>query len=289
MTVYFKNKKRRGTTLSSNSRVPLKTYYRSKTELNQTSPFKKKPLKRRTRRVLLGLLNIIFIGFLIVGLLYSLLISSKPKLILNSAAYHNAAAYQQHADKLLASIKNRNKLTFDPSSIAADMKRKFPEIAAVDTELPVFSQKVTLRLKIAPPSLKLSSAGRSYVVDAQGVVVQEAKNMDLKNLPKVEDNSGYRIQLGKPVLDAEAVRFIKALDVQCRQAGVMVDGYTLPPAAQQIDLRSKDHSYFVKFYLGGDALTQAGQYLAARRHFTESRSSPSEYLDVRVAGKVFYK
>lgn len=289
MALYSKNQKKREALSSSKSRVALKTYYRSRSDFSETSPFKKKPVKKGARRFLFGLLNVVLAGFMVVGLLYSLLISPKPKLIINSTAYHNAAAYQHQADELFASIKNRNKLTFEPSTIANDMKQKFPEIAAVNTELPVFSQKVTLRLKIAPPSLKLSSDGRNYVVDAQGMVVQEAENMAFKNLPKVEDNSGYRVQLGKPVLDAEAVRFIKTVDVQCRQTGIRVDGYTLPPVAQQVDLRSKDHSYFVKFYLGGDALTQVGQYLAARRHFTDSKSSPAEYLDVRVAGKVFYK
>lgn len=289
MALHFKNKKDRETRLSSTSRVPLKTYYRSKTGISESSPFKKKPVKRRARRFLFGFLNIILAGLLVAGLLYSLVVNPKPKLVLNSTVYRNTSAYQQEADKLFTSIKNRNKLTFDSGSIAAGMKQRFPEIAVVDTELPVFSQKATLRLNIAPPSLKLNSGGRSYVVDAQGIVVQEAGSMASKNLPRVEDKSGYRVQIGKPVLNAEAVRFIKTLDVQCRQAGIAVDSYTLPPAAQQIDLSTKDHSYFVKFYLGGDALTQAGQYLAARRHFSESKSLPAEYLDVRVAGKIFYK
>jgi cell division septal protein FtsQ len=47
--------------------------------------------------------------------------------------------------------------------------------------------------------------------------------------------------------------------------------------------------YFVKFYLGGDSAVQIGQFLAARHQFDQKNSQPTEYLDVRVGGKVFYK
>jgi hypothetical protein len=63
----------------------------------------------------------------------------------------------------------------------------------------------------------------------------------------------------------------------------------LPPKAQELDLRASDQSYYVKFYLGGDAMIQTGQYLAARQKFAQTKQQPGEYLDVRVSGKIFYK
>jgi len=41
--------------------------------------------------------------------------------------------------------------------------------------------------------------------------------------------------------------------------------------------------------MGGDALVQTGQFLAARKEFDISKKQPPEYLDVRVSGKIFYK
>jgi hypothetical protein len=70
---------------------------------------------------------------------------------------------------------------------------------------------------------------------------------------------------------------------------VSVSSLTLPKTAQELDLRTKDRPYYVKFYLGGDALLQAGQFLATRRQFDTSNTQPAEYLDVRVEGKIFYK
>jgi hypothetical protein len=70
---------------------------------------------------------------------------------------------------------------------------------------------------------------------------------------------------------------------------VSIKSLTLPKSVQELDLHTSDRTYFVKFYLGGDALQQTGQFLAARHQFDITNSQPAEYLDVRVAGKIFYK
>jgi hypothetical protein len=90
-------------------------------------------------------------------------------------------------------------------------------------------------------------------------------------------------------LSAIDIAFIKAILVHCAKTGIKVDSLTLPTIAQEVDLRTKDRPYFVKFYLGGDSATQIGQFLAARHNFDQTGSQPGEYLDVRVNGKIFYK
>jgi hypothetical protein len=70
---------------------------------------------------------------------------------------------------------------------------------------------------------------------------------------------------------------------------VTITSLSLPSKPSELDLRTKDRPYFVKFYMGGDALTQAGQFLAARAQFDRQNHQPADYLDVRVAGKIFYK
>ncbi len=268
--------------------MPLKSYYRSETGKEAASPFKKKSAPRRARRFLFGFLDIILVIVLISGLLYSLLVSSKPKIVLSSTAYHDVSNYQREAERLFSSFKNQSKITFDQNSIAQGMRARFPEIASVDTELPVFSQKATLRLGIAPPSLILKSGNSNYIVDAQGVIVQRISNPSSKKLPVVEDKSGYEAKIGKPVLNADAVNFVKTLDAELRRAKVDISGYSIPPVAQEIDLNVNGQNYYAKFYLGGDVLTQAGQYLAARANFN-ALNTPSQYIDVRVPGKIFYK
>jgi hypothetical protein len=47
--------------------------------------------------------------------------------------------------------------------------------------------------------------------------------------------------------------------------------------------------YGVKFDLNGDALQQAGTYLAAREAIAEQGLVPKEYIDARIVGKAYIK
>jgi len=90
-------------------------------------------------------------------------------------------------------------------------------------------------------------------------------------------------------VSASSAKFINTVIAQSKRANVPIVSFVLPNTAQEVDLRTSDKPYYVKFYLGGDALIQTGQFLAARHQFDATNSQPSEYLDVRVAGKIFYR
>jgi hypothetical protein len=69
---------------------------------------------------------------------------------------------------------------------------------------------------------------------------------------------------------------------------IPVSMLALPNLAQQLDVYTTDAPYYTKFFTGGDPALQAAQMIAARQQFA-SGAKPSQYLDVRVSGKVFYK
>ncbi|MGH7156635.1 MAG: hypothetical protein ACREGG_00760, partial [Candidatus Saccharimonadales bacterium] len=87
----------------------------------------------------------------------------------------------------------------------------------------------------------------------------------------------------------DSVGFINTVIAECKHSKVPISSLVLPTTPQELDLHTADQPYYVKFYLGGDVLNEAGQFLAARNHFAQTKQSPSQYLDVRVQGKIFYK
>jgi hypothetical protein len=272
------------------SRRPQATYYRSKNQAETASPFKKKPAQRSSRKIVFGVVDLILIVLLLAGLVYSLMLTPHPKLNVSDLSYHSAESYQTAITPLFSSISNSNKITFDENSVIKKIQTQFPEVQSVRVELPFFSQKPTLWLTVSKPAFKLSSSGSAYVVDSAGLAVARAQDLPkLKSLVSLNDQSGFPVRLGSQVLASEAVDFINAVIAQSEHAKVPISSLSLPTAAQELDLRTTDAPYYVKFYLGGDALTQSGQFLAARQKFAHIGPSPSEYLDVRVSGKIFYK
>ncbi|MBX4197408.1 hypothetical protein KW801_02530 [Candidatus Saccharibacteria bacterium] len=272
------------------NRRPLTTYYRSKNQSESASPFKKKTAPRRGRKILFGAADILLIILLLAGLVYSLLLSAQPKLIVRDKSYHSAAAYQKAIEPMFSSLANRNKLSFNENALIKQIQTQFPEVQSARVELPFFSQKPTVWLNISKPAFNLTSGSNSFVIDSAGLAVAKTQELpELKSLVSLNDQSGFPIGLGKQVLASEAVDFINKVIAQSKRAKVPISTLTLPTAAQELDLRTADAPYFVKFYLGGDALTQTGQFLAARQKLSQSGQTPSQYLDVRIAGKIFYK
>jgi cell division septal protein FtsQ len=278
---------------SGAKKTPL-TFYRSAAPTNESkSPFKRKelhPSVGKLRNFLAAFLDGVILIALLLLIAYSLIIRPDSRVQLNSELFHSTSEYQAAANKILKGAKNSNKVTFSEQSLSSQMEKQFPEITSVHIELPVIAQTPVIHLKIASPSFVISSKGNSYIVDSDGVAVANAANFPkAQELLKVDDQSEFTDQLGKQVMSAGSVQFINTLAAQSKRADVPISSLTLPAAAQELDLRTSDRPYYVKFFLSGDPQLQSGQYLASRHQFDSTSSQPAEYLDVRVSGKIFYK
>ena len=286
-----RSSKRKSQTKSTRPGLAL-IYYRSRgLEKSGRSPFERQPkAPTRLRAVFSRIIDILLVLAIAAAIIYSLIVKPQALVRVSSEVYHQRTSYQAAAQRELKKFKNRNKVTFDQSSLVDSMKRQYPEIRIVSIELPLFGQKPKISLDIAPPTFILASGKQKFIVDKQGTAVTEAQDLpQVKNLPLLSDESGFKARRGQQVLNTAQVDFINTVIAQCRQAKVGLSSLVLPPRAQELDLRLQGADYYVKFYFGGDPTLQIGQFLAARHQFEQSGMQPSEYLDVRVNGKVYYK
>lgn len=271
-------------------RAPAPTYYRSESKSEASSPFSKKTPKRRVSKYLIGVLDIMVAAAVILAVVYSLMIRPQPDIIAGNSTFHSRQQYQAAAAGQLKHFSNRNKITFDEQSLEKALQKQFPEIISVQTELPLFSERPTIRLKIASAKFFLNSRGSRYIIDSSGRAAALAGDLpQIKGLAVIDDKSGFQTSVGRQVLSANAVDFINTVAAESHQSQIQIASMVLPAVPEELDLRTNDQPYFVKFYLGGDPLAQTGQFLAARRHFADTHQAPAQYLDVRVPGKIFYK
>ncbi|HET9850787.1 MAG TPA: hypothetical protein VFP35_04180 [Candidatus Saccharimonadales bacterium] len=233
--------------------------------------------------------DVIVIAGLVVILVKSLSLDSQPKIIAGSTFYHSLTNYRDSARNYLGTFRDRSKITFDENSLSADFKRDYPEVNAVSVELPVFSSKPVIRLSIAGPAFFLKSGDKEYVVDSDGRAVGPKSLYQRAKLAEVIDSAGLPVSLGKQVLSTANVLFITDLINQSKKSGVPIKSLVLSDTPQELDLRTTDQPYMVKFYLSGDPKDQIGQFLAARNDFKQKNIRPDQYLDVRVSGRIFYK
>lgn len=277
----------------SRRRPPTSNYYRSGANgaAMGISPFRKKNKSTSGARKLLGrALDLILIGAILIGLGYSLIVNPTARVEVNNTFYHSIENYRDAAHRHLMAFKDRNKISFDENAVVSDLMLDYPEIDNASIELPVFSQRPVVRIVIAAPSFVLSSNQHDYVIDANGKAIGLTSNFKkASSLPKIMDQSNYPVVAGKAVLSSSDVAFIRSLLKESGKSKVGFDALLLPTAAGELDAKPTNKPYIVKFYLGGDAPLQIGQFLAASHQFDSSGQQPTQYLDVRVSGKIFYK
>jgi hypothetical protein len=271
------------------------TYYRSGPP-EAPSPFKKAEVTRRRRQWPGRLLDLIIITAAAGLVVYGLSLVSKSQIEVNSEAYRPRAVYQQAANQIITSPKYRTKLTFDEKTLQDALRQKFPEISSVSADLSLLSRKPKLHITLADPSLVFQGTAGTYgarfrmIIDAKGTVVGPVADFtSIKDLPVVYDETGFGARKGESALSRSDVNFMLTIIAQAKKAKIPIKSLTFPKSAQELDLRTTDKPYYVKFYLGGDPLLQSGQLLAARHQFDKSGKQPKQYLDVRVSGKIFYK
>ncbi len=226
-------------------------------------------------------------------------LSSDARVVTLSGAGSNPflqdkSAYQEAASRYLAgSAWNRNKLTVDTGGLSDHMLKEFPELSSVSVTLPLLSKRPTVYVQTSEPALVLEASNGAFVIANSGKALLNAGNLSAPSrhkLPTVDDQSNLGATLNKQVLSSVDVSFIMTVVAELSARHIGVASMTLPPGASELDVRISGQPYTVKFNLeSGDARQQAGTFLATQSQLTKQHITPSQYIDVRVDGRAYYK
>ncbi len=250
-----------------------------------------KPRPVRRLPTVVALLIILF------SFLYSMTLSRTPSVSLadknTTSLYRNSDEYVEAAKQTLGlKMSYRSKLTVNVHEVEESLLAQFPELDAAVLRLPVLGRKPNLVLALSKPSLLLATPTKSYIIDNDGVAVSEAGSIALEQRQKltvIKDESGLSIELGKQIMTSDTIVFINAIKAQLSAQNLNVSQLTLPPSANQLDIRLAGISYTIKTDVAGDAKVQIGGYLAVKEDLERQGITPTNYIDVRVEEKVFYK
>lgn len=208
------------------------------------------------------------------------------------AILRSQAEYQTAADKLLASsLWNRNKVTIDAGNISHQMTAKFPELASASVTIPLIGHRPSVYVQPAQASLVVAANNGAFVIDQNGRALMLSSNLPTAHkLPQIVDQSTLPIRIGRQVLTSDDVSFVRTVLAELSAKGVGVSSMVLPPSSRELDVYIDNQPYFVKFNLeNNDARQQAGTYLATIAELQRGHVAPTQYVDVRVNGRAYYK
>jgi hypothetical protein len=202
--------------------------------------------------------------------------------------------YEQRAKQLLSnSISSSTKLTINTAAIAGKMEQDFPELGSVSITLPVIGHQPTVYIEAATPAAVLNEPTGAYVISNTGtglepIAVSEASTT---SLPIVNGQDSQTIKVGKAVLPRTDITFLQLIVAQFGAAHLPIQSSSLPAKSEELDVQIVGQPYYVKFNLSDfvDAKQQIGTFLATHHYLVGKGETPSQYIDVRVAGRAYYK
>lgn len=241
--------------------------------------------------------SIIALVVIIGCLVYATSLSMSPKIQINSSdgqqLLRDNAFYQEAGANLLkSSFLNRSKVTIDTAKLANQLETTYPELGEVAIVIPLMGRRPIIESSPAVPSLNLASTSGSFILDEQGralVNTDDAISSLRDGLPNVIDESSLVFAIGNNVLPTASVNFISDLSRLLVSKQIEAQTITLPASPNELHLRAKGQTYYVKFDMQSDVRQQVGSFIAAKEKLETDKQSPSEYIDVRISEKVFYK
>lgn len=254
--------------------------------------------RRSTSQWVRILPSIISIAAIVGSIFYATSLSTKPRIQVNggggASLLRDSGFYENEASLLLKkSIFNHSKLTINTTKVAHELEAQYPELGEVTIIIPLSGHRPVFEVKPAQPIMKLSGDGGIFIIDEEGRALISAndagKSTDVLPLPFVVDESGLQLEKGKQVLPLSTVNFIRILITQLHAKNFQIDSVILPKIPNELHLRVSGYPFYIKFDLQGSAREQAGTFMAALEKLQSGGATPSEYIDVRVPEKAFYR
>lgn len=174
----------------------------------------------------------------------------------------------------------------DQQRLSAFVSERHPEVekVAVASSTPgLFDVEVYFR----EPVLAWQSGDSHLYVDKHGVAFHE--NYFLEPHVAVDDQSGIKLDNSNLVASGRFIEFLGQVVSSVSATGLKVDKVIIPMGTtRQVDIKLESYPYPIKTHIDREPMSQAQDIANAVKHLDGKRVTP-EYIDVRVAGKAFYR
>jgi len=238
------------------------------------------------------LIRPIIIIVLVMIVLYAVLASSLFKISKIEVAGNQTIDSEDIKSQVGAIITGSSfsqNIIFAPSSdVEKQLKKDNYQIADVKiSKIPFNTIKVTVTEQ--KPSILWKSGNNLSIITENGRGFIGEPNDELKsNLPTVEDLSNLPVKEGDKVVSQEFVKFVNDMHSTLFQNGVGIAGAQIEETTTEITVVTKD-GYRIRFDTTRPFSEQLSDLNAVLDSLKQQGRKPTQYIDLRINGKVFYK
>lgn len=192
------------------------------------------------------------------------------------------------------SVPFRQSWLLDSKLLEAHLKHSYPEIKSAKLGSGFFSTDQTLNLQFRKPAFVLLSDKSSLYIDKEGILFSNNMfpGVDTSKLPVVEDLGSGVAQSGKQIVTSAVARSIAEIYVELPRVygkNIAISRVILPRSSREVHVALVGGQYIIKFSTDRPIAGQVGELQSLRSFQASSGMSPTEYVDLRIEGRAYFK
>lgn len=237
-----------------------------------------------------------FIAFVSVVLavtgVYIVTLSAAPNIEITGTKYRTEAQYLDKTQAVLqANMLNRVKPTLQRAKIEQELKKQFPEAKSITVTAPLLGRRAVVAITMDEPAAVLKQANsQDLIISQRGRLLLTANQSSATtDLPVITNESTVAGKEGEQFLRPDDMKSLLQVFEQIELSGSSAS-YIVPIQPREfIMIEPGRGAYQVRFLFGDTVLDQFGSLRAAQKKLQELGQTPAQYIDVRLANKVFYQ
>ncbi|HSX41167.1 MAG TPA: FtsQ-type POTRA domain-containing protein [Candidatus Saccharimonadales bacterium] len=190
-------------------------------------------------------------------------------------------------DGLHKQIFGRNTVLADTGTLANYLEQAEPALkdVAIERSLP---GRLKIKVVERQPGLNWRTGDTTYLLDVDGTVIAPTKGI-YSRLPVVIDASNVPVKPGKSAVSSAFVSFCNEfLNGLTTKTGLKAGESSVSQSTSELYVKT-DKGFLLKVDTTRPAGEELGDLAAVMSELARSRKSPSEYIDLRVEHKAYYK
>ncbi len=180
----------------------------------------------------------------------------------------------------------RNVLFTSSSELEGYLKKQHASIVAIRVSRTPFLQ-IVVNITESTPALLWQTGGSSWLLGEDGRILVAAPGPNA-DLGTIIDTAQLVVKPGQKVANAEFVSFARASLDQAKQRGLDIESLSITNTTQELAMRLKG-SILIKLDTTRSAEEQLKAYQAAVETAQREGKKITEYVDVRIPGRAYYR
>jgi len=183
------------------------------------------------------------------------------------------------------SVLSDNLLTINVGTLSAKLQQADPALRGAEIRRQ-WPHTLVVMVQLQQPGLGWSTDGSQYLLDRNGSVIGPLA--DGSELPVVTDESNLPVTTGKQVVSPAFVTFVEALAPALSADGYGVTGMSISDTTYDLTVATNKH-YSLIFDTTRTVPEEMSDLKAVQGVLAAQKQTPASYIDLRIAGKAYYK